>query len=285
MLSAIDHENDEAADDFTDSLHHTGANCFSEQEAVYRWLCFSLLEQRLPLPSRRLMFSKPTPRWITAGGFTLACGAGCVNAVGFLGAHHQALSHISGTVTTLGIEVAQADWRLAQNAFLVLGCFFLGCVISGLITRRSTLQLGRRYGIALMCEAGLLFAAVLEYRRGAFAGDYLAAMACGLQNAMVSSYSGAVIRTTHVTGIVTDLGLAVGMAVRRESIDWRRMRLYLVLLAGFLGGGLIGAFLYGRHGYDTLLFPAALAGLAGFAYAAIKHRERRRHREAQPAGD
>jgi uncharacterized membrane protein YoaK (UPF0700 family) len=44
-------------------------------------------------------------------------------------------------------------------------------------------------------------------------------MACGLQNAMATGYSGAVIRTTHVTGIVTALGIAVGLAARRERVD------------------------------------------------------------------
>lgn len=218
------------------------------------------------------MFTKPTPPWITAGALCLAGCAGCINAVGFLGAQHQALSHMSGTVTNLGIELGLADRALAWRAFVVLGSFFLGCVASGLIIRQSTLKLGRRYGVALVLESLLLFAAVWFFHRDATnTGDYLAAMACGLQNAMATGYSGAVIRTTHVSGIVTDLGIAVGLFARRQPVDWRRIRLYLVLLVGFLSGGVFGAVAFARINYGTLLIPAVITGMAGLGYGTYRH--------------
>jgi uncharacterized membrane protein YoaK (UPF0700 family) len=218
------------------------------------------------------MFTKPTPPWITIGAICLAGCAGCINAVGFLGAQHQALSHMSGTVTNLGIELGVADRALAWRAFVVLGSFFLGCVASGLIIRQSTLQLGRRYGVALGLESLLLFASVWFFRHGATnTGDYLAAMACGLQNAMATGYSGAVIRTTHVSGIITDLGIAVGLYARRQPVDGRRIRLYLVLLLGFLAGGVLGPVAFVRLGYDTLLIPAVIAGGTGLGYTTYRH--------------
>ncbi|MBL9215333.1 MAG: DUF1275 domain-containing protein [Opitutaceae bacterium] len=217
------------------------------------------------------MLTKPVPLWIMAGGLLLAGAAGCVNAVGFLGAHHQAISHLSGTVTLLGIELARGDGALALHAAATLGCFFGGCVLSGLIIRQSTLKAGRRYGVALAGEAALLAAAAYFLRHGAVAGDYLAAMACGLQNAMATSYSGAVIRTTHMTGIITDLGIMLGLVARGERIDWRRTRLYLVLLSGFFLGGVLGCYGYGAIGYDTLLVPAAVCGATGTGYALFKH--------------
>src|SRR6187455_1357197 len=102
------------------------------------------------------MLSKPTPTWILAGGAALASVAGTVNAVGFLSVHHQALTHMSGTATLIGIGLAHGDLVGARHALLVFLFFFLGSVVSGLIIRQSTLQLGRRYGVALTCEAGLL---------------------------------------------------------------------------------------------------------------------------------
>jgi uncharacterized membrane protein YoaK (UPF0700 family) len=80
-----------------------------------------------------------------------------------------------------------------------------------------------------------------------------------------------VIRTTHITGIVTDLGIALGLLARREPIDRRRVGLYLVLLTGFFVGGLLGAAGFQRFGYDTLLAPAALSGITGVGYTFIKH--------------
>ena len=96
-------------------------------------------------------------------------------------------------------------------------------------------------------------------------------MACGLQNAMATSYSGAVIRTTHMTGIVTDLGIALGLLARGEPVDRRRMGLYLVLLAGFFAGGILGAAGFARFGYDMLLGPALLSGITGIGFATSRH--------------
>jgi uncharacterized membrane protein YoaK (UPF0700 family) len=226
------------------------------------------------------MLSKSVPAWILAGGFVLTCIAGSINAVGFLGVHHQALSHMSGTATILSTELAGGRGGFAAHAAWVLVCFFLGCLLSGLIIRRSTLQAGRRYGVALAVESALLFAAAYFLRQGSDYGDYLATMACGLQNAMATTYSGAVIRTTHVTGIVTDLGIAAGNFIRREPVESRRVVVHLVLLGGFLVGGVLGGLGYQQWGFDTLFIPAVLTGLTGTGYALYRHR---RHLPLTPA--
>ncbi len=217
-----------------------------------------------------------TPTWIYLGGLLLSLTAGVINAVGFLGAHHQALSHMTGTVSVLGLELGRANYPVALHALAILGSFFAGCLLSGMIISQGRLRLGRRYGVALSLESAALFGAVLLLQRGANAGDYLAALACGLQNAMVSSYSGSTMRTTHMTGMVTDLGIACGHFLRGATVDWFRFRLYGVLLLGFFAGGVAGSIGFGRFGYDTLLLPAALSGLCGVGYTAYKHYQRGR---------
>lgn len=221
-----------------------------------------------------------TPFWVYLGGFVLTVTAGAINAVGFLGVHHQALSHMTGSVTVLGMELARANYGVALHALAILAAFFLGCLVCGAIISQGTLRLGRRYGVVLSLESAALFSAVFFLRRHAYAGDYLAAMACGLQNAMVTSYSGATMRTTHITGMVTDLGITCGHFLRGMHVDWHKFRLYGVLFLGFFTGGVVGAFSFGAVGYDTLLFPAALSGVAGVGYAGVKHFERRRARAA-----
>ena len=217
-----------------------------------------------------------TPAWVYLGGITLTTIAGVINAVGFLGVHHQALSHMSGTVTVLGMELGRANYGVALHALSILAAFFIGCLVSGALISQGSLRLGRRYGVALSLESAALFLSVYFLRRGANVGDYLAALACGLQNAMVSSYSGSTMRTTHMTGMVTDLGIACGHFLRGATVDWFRFRLYGVLFLGFFAGGVLGAMGYGHFGYDALLFPAGLSGVAGVGYTAIKHGERSR---------
>ncbi len=217
------------------------------------------------------MLTKPVPLWIQVGGFMLAAIGGCINAVGLLCAHAHAVSHMSGTVTNLGMELARHNYPLARHAALIIVFFFLGSVLSALIIRQSTLKAGRRYGATLTVEAILLVITTYLLRHESESGLYVAAMACGVQNGMATSYSGAVIRTTHMTGIVTDLGLAIGLTARGLKVDWRRMRLYLVLLAGFVTGGALGTFGFNDFGCDTLLFPASTAGVVGVGYTVWSH--------------
>jgi uncharacterized membrane protein YoaK (UPF0700 family) len=227
------------------------------------------------------MMNQRAPVWVMLGGMLLTTSAGSINAVGFLGLHHQAITHLSGTVSLLSTDLARADSESALRAFFVVLCFFVGCVISGFIIRQNTLKLGRRYGGVLVLESFMLFSAVHFFNRGLFAGDCLASMACGLQNAMATSYSGAVIRTTHMTGIITDLGIAAGHLMHGQSVDYRRLRLYAALLLGFFIGGLLGAVGFAHFGYDTLFFPAVLSGLAGLGYMASRTYERyKRKRQA-----
>lgn len=217
------------------------------------------------------MLTKPVPLWIKIGGFTLAAMGGCINAVGLLCAHSHAVSHMSGTVTSLGMEFVLGHGSLARDAALILAFFFLGSVLSGIIIRQSALKAGRRYGVTLMGESVVLLIAAYLLSHGAESGLFAAAMACGLQNGMATSYSGAVIRTTHMTGIVTDLGLAIGLTARGLKADWRRMRLYLVLLSGFMCGGVLGGLGFRQFGSATLLFPGCIAGLVGFGYTVWCH--------------
>jgi uncharacterized membrane protein YoaK (UPF0700 family) len=217
------------------------------------------------------MLSK-LPRWVEVGGFWLAAIAGAVNAIGLLGFRHEAVSHVTGTSSLLSLAVARGDATDALHLLLIVLAFLAGAIFSGALTGNASLQLGRRYGAALMFEAALLALAAMALARGSDAGHVLASAACGLQNAMVSTYSGALVRTTHLTGLVTDIGTMLGARLRGQRLDRRRVLLYVILVSGFLAGGVAGAVAYARVGAHALLLPAfgALA-LAG-AYDVVRRR-------------
>ncbi|MEJ1098677.1 MULTISPECIES: YoaK family protein [unclassified Pseudoxanthomonas] len=213
------------------------------------------------------------PRWVWIGAGSLACIAGMVNVVGFLGFEHQAVTHLTGTTSLLGAAIAQHDGRAAWHLIGVALSFVLGATVSGLIIQDSTLQLGRRYGVVLAIEAGLLGSAVPLFENGHIAGALLAAAACGLQNAMASTYSGSLIRTSHVTGLFTDVGIALGHRLRGMQIPRRRVALCLVVISAFLLGGIAGAWMFSLLGYRTLYIPAALTGVTGIAYTLYRQRQ------------
>ena len=219
------------------------------------------------------MISK-LPKWVWTGASLLAFFAGMINAVGFLSFQHQGITHLTGTTTLVGIAIADQDLTRSLYLLAVIVAFLAGATLSGFIIQDSTLRLGRRYGLALLIEALLLFAAVPLLERNNVLGDYLASTACGLQNAMVSTYSGAVLRTTHVSGAFTDLGIYLGHLVRGLSVDWRRFRLASTLVLTFCGGGVAGGLAFKTFGYATLYMPATLIGFTGLAYGIYRHHHR-----------
>ncbi|CAG1008821.1 hypothetical protein PHYC_03619 [Phycisphaerales bacterium] len=127
-------------------------------------------------------------------------------------------SHVSGTASGLGQHAAEHAWPLAGLSLFLLLAFVLGSMASGFCT-----ELGRRNGwdsiyvLPVAVEAVLLavFAVGLEvYDSGArqtglplYGLTGVASIAMGLQNATVTRISSGVVRTTHVTGVLTDLGL------------------------------------------------------------------------------
>ena len=211
--------------------------------------------------------------WVWIGAAALACVAGMVNVVGYLGFEHQAITHLTGTTSLLGAALAQGNLRSVLQLAGMLLAFMLGAVLSGLLIKDSVLQLGRRYGVALAFEAALLVLAVPLFEQGYFAGPLLAAVAIGLQNAMATTYSGAIIRTSHVSGMFTDLGISIGHALRGLPVDHRRLSLCLVIISAFLAGGVIGALLYGQWQYKALYLPAVLTGTTGLIYGVYRHRQ------------
>lgn len=211
------------------------------------------------------------PRWALYGGVVLAFIAGMINAVGYLGLHHQAVTHMTGTTTLLGIVAVERNTAGLLYFGVMFLAFVAGCALSGLIVGGSALRFGRRYGVALTIESVLLFASVPLLHAQHDAGLWLAAGASGLQNAMAATYSGAVVRTSHMSGIVTDLGTFLGRWLRGDSVDGRRVRLYIALFAGFLAGGVASAIVYPRLQAYTLLIPAILTGLSGLAYVIYRY--------------
>lgn len=227
------------------------------------------------------MISK-LPRWVWTGAWALAFIAGIVNVVGLLGFQHQAITHLTGNTSLLGEALAALDMRATIHFALLLGAFVAGTTLSGFIIQDSALQLGRRYGAALLLVSLLLFVSVPLLQRESVYGMYAAACACGLQNAMVSTYSGAVVRTTHVSGMFTDLGISLGHALRGLPVDSRRLVLCVLVISGFLSGGVVGTLAFHRIGYYAILLPASLTAVVSIAYGLYLLR---RDRSVPPVSD
>ncbi len=177
------------------------------------------------------------PKWVEFGAFVLALIAGYVNAVGLLGFEHQSISHLSGTSTLLGTQLFHYSFEKSFHLVGILMSFLVGASIAGFLLHGSSLKLGRHYDTALLFESVLLLVSALLLIRGSYYGHFFASAACGLQNALATTYSGAIVRTTHVTGIFTDLGIMLGAIFRGKALDKRKAKLFLFIIFGFISGG------------------------------------------------
>jgi uncharacterized membrane protein YoaK (UPF0700 family) len=211
------------------------------------------------------------PRWAWVGGGLLALIAGCINTVGYLCFRHQPITHLTGTSTEFGIALATGDVAGVVHWGLTIASFLAGAMVSGFIVQQRTLQLGRRYGVVLMLESLLLFAATPLIHDTSDLGLYLASAACGLQNAMVSTYSGATLRTTHLSGIFTDLGIYLGQRLHGLQVDMLRIHVCLLVASHFIVGAALGAIGFAHMQEHVLLIPASLTGVIGLGYAIYRH--------------
>lgn len=206
-------------------------------------------------------------RWVWFGGGVLAFNGGMVNAVGLSCAARQTISHVTGTTSLFSMGLARHDFGTVARLGCLLGSFAGGAAVSGFVLRNATLQAGLRYAVTLWIESALLAVAWVTIRSQLFAGLCIATAACGLQNAMAGTYSGATLRTTHVTGIITDIGAEIGRLLRGVPTDTLRFRLHGLLLGSFMAGAASGALLYNGLGYGALGFPVALTAIIAVSYS------------------
>lgn len=206
------------------------------------------------------------PRWVEYGAFVLAFIAGCINAVGLLGFQHEAISHLSGTATLLGSGMINSSLADTLHLLGVLLSFLIGASVSGFFLSGRSLKPGRHYDTLLAIEGLLLLGSIVLLESTSLTGHYLASAACGLQNALVTTYSGAIVRTTHLTGIFTDLGIMIGGRARGETLDKRKAMLLLIIIVGFIVGGVFGAYIFAQIHFYALIVPAVVCFILAVSY-------------------
>lgn len=213
--------------------------------------------------------------------FILAAVAGSLNAaafhaVGFFSAN------MTGNVSTLSSLLAMGEWLHGLGYLVIVLAFILGAALSAM-----TVDLGLRRGIVtiyvriVLGEAVLLVLLALvrlgmEREQGVPLLIVGLSFLMGLQNAIVTHISQARVRTTHVSGMATDLGIGLGhllamargvdVGVDREAV-LAKLRLHAGTIACFLAGGILGVLAWRWCGDLSMalsalpLFGVGLAGL------------------------
>ncbi|HRH00457.1 MAG TPA: YoaK family protein [Polyangiaceae bacterium] len=233
------------------------------------------------LPSTTVHDRRNLPLWVT-----LAFSAGAVNAAA-LAACQRFVSHVTGTVTRVGADYGSAYLLLDYAA--VLAAFVVGAMSSFWMLDGRRLQ-GKAplVGLPLALVATVLAVVAVLGRLDAFGpfgktvetpGDFvmlgLLAFAMGLQNASVASTSGMIVRTTHMTGPLTDLSIALGAYLSSGvPAELRtRARAGIVLrgakILAFITGALVATVAASRLEYLTFFIPAGFVAVAAHILSGV----------------
>ena len=211
-------------------------------------------------------------------GALLAFNAGAVNAGGFL-VVAMYTSHMTGFASMLADNLVLGNMTLVLGAIGTLLAFTFGAAVTAILVNWAR-QHGLRseYAFPLLLEAMLLLVFGLMGatlgRQTPFAVPFtvlVLSFTMGLQNALVSKISSSQIRTTHMTGIVTDIGIELGKLFywnrtgspfeSRVRANRIKLRLLGTLLVAFVGGGIVGAAGFKYVGFIWVV-PLALLLLA-----------------------
>lgn len=239
-----------------------------------------------------------TPRTNALLAGYLALIAGFVNSGGFV-LIGTFTSHVTGSVGRFSFDLATADRAAALFALLLIFTFFAGAFSASLVIEgRRSQNIGRGYATALFAQALLLlwFVGVAGVSRTTHPRilDTEAAIlsfAMGMQNSLVTKLSGATVRTTHLTGVLTDLGIETARWYRwyryqfpgntlgdgrttPERPNPDRAALLITIIAAFATGASLGATLTLRWGHWAMLGPAGAVGIGSLlAYLQRPDRE------------
>lgn len=223
-------------------------------------------------PSSRVVF-----HW-----FMLSFNGGCINAGGFL-ATGKFVSHVTGFATLFGVDIVNNQVKAAISMLTVPLFFLLGAFIAGLLIDRPMEQ-GKRphfdwvMGLSSLC---LIAAASGEhFQLGGFGEIFrlkdafflltLLCLASGLQNGAITSSSLRSVRTTHLTGITTDLGLGLARLFIFDSNkqnyknEVRSNQLRSGSIVSFVLGSAVGAFVFLKMGYVGFYLPALITAYAAW---------------------
>jgi uncharacterized membrane protein YoaK (UPF0700 family) len=228
----------------------------------------------LSRPSSLAEFNKKNIAvWIS-----LSFQAGAINAGGFLSCH-RFVSHVTGFATHFGAEAALGHFKVAVGTLSVPIYFLLGSMISGWFVDQPLLKKKKpHYALMFACIAFLMllisslgffgFLGRFGETTSIYSDYFMLCALClssGIQNATITSASGAVVRTTHLTGITTDLAIGLvrsfSVATPQASRDTELKASFVrfAIIVFFILGSLVSSFFFFNIKFLGFLIPFAIS--------------------------
>ncbi len=208
------------------------------------------------------MLEKTEEKLLTLWILSLTFASGYANIVAIISFVYP-VSHVTGLTSQLALAMATRDFTLLT--FLAKGfiLFFLGSTLSGILFHQRKFQLRRRYGGILFLGGIICF-----LLRSSGLLHYFLIFYMGLINGMFIYYNGVLVRTTHVTGYLTDAGFEFGSGLRRRGGHVWGIAFYLGSILFFFLGGYVATLLWDK----ASLFLGPLYLVLGVYYFLLRRR-------------
>lgn len=231
------------------------------------------------------MFTDPNSQIVTLSKknymlwFILAFNAGCINMGGYL-ACNRFVTHVTGYATYVGGELSLGNIQKAFLLFTVPVFFIIGGMIAAWYIERAKMQGHRpKYKIVFFYFFCILSFVSIVGPLGLFgefgsATDFypnyillaLLAMGCGMQNSMISTATGLLVRTTHLTGISTDLSVGLIRLMGKHDSkaeynkEFRTNLLRIGTIMSFILGSLVASGFFRAYKYHGFWLPTSIIG-------------------------
>lgn len=207
--------------------------------------------------------------------FLLALQGGFVNVGGFL-AVHRFVSHVTGFGTWIGVELVQQNYLNTIGMMAVPTSFLLGAMVSAWFIERKRLKNKLPMYSTVLSLMIFIFLLITGFGYLRFFGEFgepfnygrdyvllfMLTFVCGLQNAVISSASGAVVRTTHLTGVTTDLGIGLVRLwtdrhhfTKRDNKEMFATFFRIGIIFSFILGSIIGAYIFSYFKFLGFIVP------------------------------
>jgi len=189
--------------------------------------------------------------------------AGIVNVFGLiqLGTF---TTNITGHVGEFALSLELLKWTAVYQITLWIASFGLGSFTSSIIVNYFEYKKPKlSYSLPIIIEIGFLFWCfyISELPNQEHKQTLILLFTMGVQNGIVSVVSGKVVRTTHLTGMVTDVGIGLGrLLLRKGNLVFlkRSLIIYFSVITMFILGGFLSALLTPKIQEQVLLIPIFL---------------------------
>jgi len=206
-------------------------------------------------------------------GALTSFSAGMVNVISVI-VLFAFTGNITGHFAILAQEIAKGNWHQAAVTLLWISLFFFGNFIASLSIIHAKKKTRRFFAHA----APVLLEIVCLIATGVYLSHYysdslleteilvgIMLFAMGLQNGLTASISNFAVKTTHLTGLTTDLGILLSMLTKKEfrndNVLVQRVQLLFLIMIAYILGGVLAGLLHYFIQYNVFHVVAVVLGV------------------------